>query len=134
MKTSKTPCVRTALVAVAVSILLLAGAQSQARAGSMTVIEGTGNFSSQVVRTTDTLSPPCVSPGSQDEIPLDDSWGRGRLQGRCGGGTIRGPGDRLFRCSRDLVQHRLHQDVAQQMEGPGKVELRNNLVIVETRR
>lgn len=53
--------VRVALVAVAGSILLFAGERSEVRADSTIVIEGTGNFDSVVTRTTETLSPPCVS-------------------------------------------------------------------------
>jgi hypothetical protein len=60
MKTMKALYMRAALIAVAGSILLLADARSL-RAGSMTVIEGTGNFSSEVARTTDILDPTCVS-------------------------------------------------------------------------
>lgn len=61
MNMIRAPRVRAALVAVAGSILLLALPGGQARAGSGTVLEGTGTFSSQVVRTTETLDPPCVS-------------------------------------------------------------------------
>ena len=43
------------------AIVLSAGALSQASAGSTTVIEGTGTFSSVVTRTTATLDPACVS-------------------------------------------------------------------------
>jgi hypothetical protein len=61
MKRFKALHVRVALVAAAGSILLFAGDRSQVRADSTIVIEGTGNFDSVVTRTTETLSPLCVS-------------------------------------------------------------------------
>jgi hypothetical protein len=61
MTTIKARYMRAVLVAIVGSVLLLARVRSQARAGSITVIEGTGNFSSVVLRTTQTLNPPCVS-------------------------------------------------------------------------
>jgi hypothetical protein len=61
MKTSKVPYMGAAVVAVAASIVLLAGTDRQSWAASPTVLEGTGTFSSAVVRTTTPLDPSCVS-------------------------------------------------------------------------
>jgi hypothetical protein len=61
METTKVRYARVALIAVVTSIMLFAGAGRQAWAGSPVVLEGTGTFSSVVIRTTSTLDPPCVS-------------------------------------------------------------------------
>jgi hypothetical protein len=61
MKTTKSRYVSTALVAIVTSIVLLAGAERQTWAGSPVVVEGTGTFTSTVVRTTTPMDPPCVS-------------------------------------------------------------------------
>ena len=61
MKRTKGRYVRAALVAMVTSIVLLAGGEHQAEAGSPVVVEGTGTFNSVVVRTTTTMDPPCVS-------------------------------------------------------------------------
>ena len=62
MKTRKALYVGVVLFAVAASVVLLAAARSHARGGtSPIVVEGTGKFDSQVVRTSDPLDPPCVS-------------------------------------------------------------------------
>lgn len=61
MKTTKRRYVCAALVAVVTSIVLLAEAGRQTWAGSPAVVEGTGTFTSVVVRTTSAMDPPCVS-------------------------------------------------------------------------
>ena len=61
MKLTKGLYLRAAAGAVAASMLLFAGARGPARADSTTVLQGTGTFTSAVVRTAQTLDPPCVS-------------------------------------------------------------------------
>ena len=61
MKTTKGLYVHAAVLAVAASMLLFAGARGPARADSTIVLEGTGTFTSTVVRTSVPLDPPCVS-------------------------------------------------------------------------
>jgi hypothetical protein len=61
LRTTKVLYRHATLVAFAASILLFAGTHGPARADSTIVLEGTGTFSSLVVRTTQTLDPPCVS-------------------------------------------------------------------------
>ncbi len=61
MKTTKGRYVCAALVAIVTSIVLLAGGERQAGAGSPVVVEGTGTFTSAVVRTTSAMDPLCVS-------------------------------------------------------------------------
>ena len=61
MKSTKGRYVCAALVAIVTSIVLLAGGERQAGATSPVVVEGTGTFTSVVVRTTIPMDPACVS-------------------------------------------------------------------------
>jgi hypothetical protein len=61
MTTTRARYMCAALVAVVISIVLLAGAERQTWAGSPVVVEGVGTFNSVVVRTTIPMDPSCVS-------------------------------------------------------------------------
>jgi hypothetical protein len=61
MKTAKARYVCATLVAVVTAIVLLGGAEHPTWARPPLVVEGTGTFTSAVVRTATVMDPPCVS-------------------------------------------------------------------------